>query len=438
MSKDIKDDHVCQMVDMTNISIHENYERFIEVLEQTKGIEFKREDIKSAISNTEHAIYYYPQSIITTNSNMPCFVASPKLFKILNDCGKTLKTEFKELKDRTVQIRKIKINNNEIGIVRLGDISEVRQGLATGDNDAYMFQNPDARGTYRSIENFKGFLLTKKDLEEIRSNNDLRRQIIDKGISKGNKNSNLYFGGRYIVPYDKGGESDAEGGWMPNYFVPTNYYIDWSEWAIKRMKTYTIAERIREYNEKKQIKTAYETTACAVFRSPERYFTDAISFSRTGVYSPTFRLGSISPFDTEGSMIFQNHFSNKQLLGILTTVLIRYLLKNYIGHTIHAQVDELKEIIIPICSFPLIEKIVQKIIIKQKENPRYDYASHEQIEINRMVYESYDLNAQDIEEVENWYARRYPKLSQAQKCNLRKLGKSDDYLVQYGLKTEKT
>jgi hypothetical protein len=37
--------------------------------------------------------------------------------------------------------------------------------------------------------------------------------------------------------------------------------------------------------------------------------------------------------------------------------------------------------------------------------------------------------------IENWYARRYSKLSEAQKQNLRDLGKSDDYLVLYGYKS---
>ncbi|ALB42567.1 hypothetical protein AA650_20795 [Anabaena sp. WA102] len=36
------------------------------------------------------------------------------------------------------------------------------------------------------------------------------------------------------------------------------------------------------------------------------------------------------------------------------------------------------------------------------------YPSHEQIEIDKLVYEVYGLNAEDIAEVENWYARRYP------------------------------
>ena len=59
---------------------------------------------------------------------------------------------------------------------------------------------------------------------------------------------------------------------------------------------------------------------------------------------------------------------------------------------------------------------------------------NEQIEIDKFVYEAYGLTAEDVQEVENWYARRYPKLSAAQKANLRALGKSDDYLELYGMK----
>ena len=68
--------------------------------------------------------------------------------------------------------------------------------------------------------------------------------------------------------------------------------------------------------------------------------------------------------------------------------------------------------------------------------------SHLKHQIDVMVYHLYGLSyeeacvidAEDVQEVENWYARRYPKLSGAQKANLRALGKSDDYLELYGLK----
>ena len=56
-------------------------------------------------------------------------------------------------------------------------------------------------------------------------------------------------------------------------------------------------------------------------------------------------------------------------------------------------------------------KLVKQIIEKQKQNPRYDYMSNEQKEIDKLVYEMYGLNKDDIHEVETWYARRYPKLA---------------------------
>ncbi len=151
-------------------------------------------------------------------------------------------------------------------------------------------------------------------------------------------------------------------------------------------------------------------------------------------FSPTFRIGAISTFDTEGSMIFQDYFSMENLSGVLSSKMTRYIGKVFIGHTVHAQVDELKELVISSIKAEPLTKLVRKIIQKQKSNLRYDYSSHEQIEIDKLVYEAYGLNAEDVQEVENWYARRYAKLSTAQRANLRALGKSDDYLELYGLK----
>ncbi len=429
--RQIREGHICQMADLTNISIHDRFERFMELLHETEGVDF--EEVKPSVSSEEYAIYYYPQALIRTNSNLPFFVASPKLFALMNDMGEVAKGEL-ELNGKKIKTRKIPLNGKEIEVVKLGEVAEVRQGLATGDNQAYLFQNPEARGTYKDINEYNEYLLTDDDMDKIRNDDKLRLAIIEKGISKTDKKSDRYFGGKYIVPYDKGGESDAQGGWMPNYFVPTNYFIDWSEWAVHRMKTFTIAERIREYGEAKAIKPNYETTTCAVIRSPETYFGKSISFSRTGVYSPTFRLGSQSAYDTEGSMIFQKVLDQHQSLGILTSKLTRFQLKNFIGNTVHSQVDELKELKLIVKSNKVIANCTKSIIENQRVENDYDYASHEQIEIDKLVYEAYGLNAEDVQEVEAWYARRYPKLSQAQKANLRKLGKSDDYLELYGMK----
>ena len=88
-----------------------------------------------------------------------------------------------------------------------------------------------------------------------------------------------------------------------------------------------------------------------------------------------------------------------------------------INHSVNFGVDDIKEVLV----LPLIEGLAPKvasIIFKQKSNPLYDYASNEQIEIDRLVYEAYGLNEDDIREVENWYARRYPALAAAQRANL--------------------
>jgi hypothetical protein len=122
-------------------------------------------------------------------------------------------------------------------------------------------------------------------------------------------------------------------------------------------------------------------------------------------------------------------------LGFLTSKTTRFFIKNFIDNTVHASADKLKETtILANTEIERVKNLVVKIIQSQKSNPRYDYASHEQIKIDKLVYEAYGLNAEDVQEVENWYARRYPKLSVAQKANLRALGKSDDYLALYGLK----
>lgn len=424
-------DHKCQMVDLTNVSIHEQYQKFTEILQMTVS------DLKvEHISNSEYAIYTYNQRIIQSNSNLPFFVASPSLFRLMydgNDPENRPETIQKKINEKSVKVRKIRINGKIIESVKLGDIAEVKVGLQTGDNLSYLYQRPEARGNYRNIEDFIEYLLTEDDLNRIRGEEELLLDVIQRGISKDNPKSRRYFGGRYIVPYDKGGESDADEGWMPNYYVPTNYFIDWSESAIERMKTYTIAQRIIDNNENKTIKEHYYFTRCAVFRSPEKYFSPAISFSRTGIYSPTFRIGSKTPFDTEGSMIFQSYYKISALLGLLTSKMIRYLLKNYIGHTVHSQVDELKELVIPLKLNYSIGEVVESIIKNQILQSDYDYSSYEQNLIDHYIYKDYFLALSEIEEIENWYSRHYPKLSVAQKANLKKLGKSDDYLELYRL-----
>ncbi|MDD3492001.1 MAG: N-6 DNA methylase [Candidatus Thermoplasmatota archaeon] len=361
--------------------------------------------------NERFAVYRYLQNLVRLNSNLPIFVASPKLFQLMND------TSCQTLQKEGLEVRHIPFNNTTVELVRFGDIADIKVGLQTGDNKYYLYQNPQAHGTYRDINHYREFLLSQEELNRIVEDNILREKIIERGFHKSKDEDNfdpdLWFDGRYIVPYDKGGESDTESGWLPNYYVPTDYFIDWSTESVTRMKTLTIADRIREYNEDKEIKPHYETTTAAVIRNKEYYFKEGITFSRTGYYCPTFRFNSKGPFDTEGSVIFfKDEFPIDFEIAVLCSKVVKYLLKNYIGHTVHTQVDELKELPILTKDDAAVVSKVRSIVTKQKVNSRYDYMGNEQKEIDQIIYKMYGLSDDDIDEVEKWYARRYPKLAQ--------------------------
>lgn len=397
------------VADLTNISTRRQVPQFRELI-------FNLETFAGE-ATPDYAVYAYPQSLIATNSHLPIFVASPKLFGLMNDSTAASQKHAlnPEEPEKTITLRIIDMNDKTLSLVKFGEIAEVRQGLATGDNDYYIFQNPEARGSYKNIREYSQYLLTDEDLGRIKTNEELRLKIIDKGlhqsVSEANFDPDRYFGGRFILRYDKGGESDAGQGWLPNYYVPTDYFIDWSSISIERLRSYTIAQRIIDKNERKIIKPHYYNTKAAIIRSPKSYLKPGITFSRTGQYSPSFRINSTTIFDTEGSTLFLNIKNTELILGVLNSKLIKYLLKNFVGHSVHTQVDELKELVIPNENETVeIQTLVSQIITKQKQNPRYDYQSYEQREIDRLVYELYGINEADIQEVERWYARRYPKL----------------------------
>jgi len=183
--------------------------------------------------------------------------------------------------------------------------------------------------------------------------------------------------------------------------------VDWSQEAVKRMKTLTVRQRDGEGEDK----------LCSKIQNKGYYFKKGLTWSLGGFYSPTFRLSGLGIFDVMGSRaVIRDENILIQINAIVSSKLGKFLMKNYLDHTIILQIDELKEMPLSISVNGVIEKLVEQIIKKQKQNPRYDYMSNEQKEIDKLVYEMYGLNADDIKGVETWYARRYPKL--AKFCNI--------------------
>ncbi|MBA4407836.1 MAG: putative DNA binding domain-containing protein [Bacteroidota bacterium] len=392
--------------DLTNISTRKEVPEFRDKL-------FHLETYSGQYS-PQFAVYNYHQNLLNTNSNKPIIVGSPKLFLLMNDttCLKVTKQIGAGGTSQEAEIRKIDFNGKEIELVRFGDMAEVRQGLATGDNHYYLYQNPEARGSYRDINLYRQFLLTEVDLDKIRKNELVRMKVIENGIHKFQSepdfDTDCWFDGHYIAPYDKGGESDTDEGWLPNYHVPTNYFIDWSSDSIFRLKTLTTRER----NKLNEI-IGGDDRLCSRFQNKEYYFNEAVTFSPTGIYAPTFRLLKYGTFDKEGSAIFSTIYTTYELIALLASKMNRYFQKQYINGTVHSMQGDIVEsnLLTPEKISDIFQTLIEELVNNQKIDNRYNYFANEQKEIDRLVYELYGLNEEDINEVETWFARRYPKLA---------------------------
>ncbi len=328
------------------------------------------------VQTTTYARYTYPQATIGTYDNYSFFIASPRLYALMSDSRFT----------------------------KLGAIADVRQGLATADNEYYLRKRDGVRGSYRLLDESE--LLTDAEIAAL--TDDEKQNGVDPARH----------GGRHFVPYDKGGESDAEGGWMPNYHVPTGYFIDWSKAAVNRLRTATIADVKTRKGETGKIKPGDSATRAAVIRNPQYYFRAGVTFSPTGIYSPSFRKGAGGVFGNKGSTIFSDTLSPEATMGHAGNIVARYLLKNYASHTVETGEEVLGQLPLPLFDEGAkvqLENLVAAIVEKQKADPRYLYHRHEQKEIDALVCQLYGLTDDDIREVTLWYCRRYDKLAAAQR-----------------------
>jgi len=390
ITNNVRGENELIVADLTNISTRTE-------IEQLRRLLYHLEN-HIGESTSIYAVYTYSQDLVLSNSNKPIFVGSPKIFKLMQDTD--IQIIEKIISGKKVPVRQIQFNGKTIELVRFVDIAEVKVGLQTGDNKAYLYQNPEARGSYRNIEIYKDYLLSEKELESIAKNETRRMKVIEQGIYKTRDergfDEDRWFGGRFIVPYDKGGASDTDAGWLPNYYVPTDYFIDWSKESVHRIKT------------KKSNKQGGKIASR--FQNIEYYFKTGLTLSYTGQYAPNLRLNSIGVFDVGGSSIFSN-INKFQILGNFVCKITKYLGKNYIDHTVNFQVDENKELPLLLKVPEKVIDLVLKIIEKQKLESKYDYFKNEQKEIDKLIYALYGLDDTDIKEVETWYARRYPKLA---------------------------
>jgi hypothetical protein len=329
------------------------------------------------------ARYKTRQGIINISSLRTIFDGFPNLYQFMDDRENAkdpvvVLKNMETLKDTEFSIK----NVNNVNILKLGKIATAKQGLIP----------PSTRDYYRIVSGVKGgavkgsYIDVEKDIaltpeEVLLLSNDEKED----GILISDP-----FHDKHFIPLDKSGSSDISGKSLSQYFRPIEFYVNWSREAVKKMK----------YDKKGR------------FQGASYYFKNGISYSDTGIYSPTFRLSQGSVFDQKGSCIFSDYFSTEFLLGILNSKLIKYFVKVFINHSVSSQVDSIKEIPVAIPTNNqrnTIESIVHKIIDSQKLDHSYDFYN-EQIELDECIYELYNLNDMQKNEVRAWYDRRYPKL----------------------------
>lgn len=309
------------------------------------------------VQTTEFARYTYRQTLIVTNENYPFFIASSTLFSRIFD-------------GRLQQL------GGENGI------AGAHHGISTGDNKKYVRAEPGTRGAYPEIT--EAMKMSVKEMKALKATEKVE------GVDKDWKKLKGCF-----VPFDKGGESDPESGWLPNYYVPTRYYINWAKGAIRDMKK----------------------NKGAAWKNEDYFFKPGITFSISGIYAPTFRLNSKAVFEAKGSCIFTHAMDLEVMLAILCSRIARYELKNFIKHTVDTSGDDVDAFRFPMPTAiqkDQLKTLVHAIIEKQMVDQRYPYHMHEQKEIDKLVYDLYGLSDADIREVELWFCRRYPPLAEPQ------------------------
>ncbi|MBK9175264.1 MAG: putative DNA binding domain-containing protein [Flavobacteriales bacterium] len=368
--------HPLITADLTNLDPHKELPAFRDVM-------YCLEDHVGEV-NARYAVYQYPQDLVFTCHNLPLFAANPEHFTLVQDMLLARK-----------DLREVQFNGATVTLRRLGDYAEINQGLSTGDLGYYVRRVEAGEGL---AEVDPSLLLTDKELKALTTDEKLN------GVDP------LKYGGRHFIPYDKGGSSDTDAGWLPNYYVPPKFFINWSRKSLKRLRTMTIAARKKENGELDKIKPGDDRKIASALRNQDKWFVDALGVSTTGKYSPTFRLSYGSVAENTSSTVVLKEDSKSFMLGVLCSKLNRYLSKAFMNHTVHTQESDVQEMVVPLHS-DAIAGLVDSIIAKQRREPMYNYLAAEQRVIDEFVYEAYGLGERDIDEVETWFARTYPKLA---------------------------
>lgn len=330
----------------------------------------------------------------------PIVAGRPSLYFLSAESPYPQKVRWAKVKFPNIgEIQGLEVARSErwIPIVKLWQLAQVRQGLATADDEKFTRKTPGVKPNARR-QNIKDV-----DLRCTLSGDSLSN-LTAEDKSNGIKVTDLKRD-RYFVPFDKGGEQDTAKGELRAFWSPIDYWIDWSEGSVKTLK--------------KRNKWSPGTPKKPRFQNKEHYFKSGIRFSPTGLYAPTFELSFGGVFGHNGSLIlpFSDEIT-KYLLGVLCSPITRYLTKNFLQHTVKAEIDVVRQIPIPVPTdeqLSTIVSFVDKIIVSRLKG---DYAHDEMDACWKEVYKLYEIPKEDEEEINTWFKRRYPHFGKANQSDV--------------------
>ena len=331
-------------------------------------------------SGTRTARYTVRQGILSTFSRVPIFEGWPSLFKFMQDVFPSILPTKKLPRfdgNAKKEVRVAKIKGKEF--VKLREIADVRVGLQSGDNKRF----------YRVAKGAKGGAV-KGGYEEVSPKNVMSDADLS-ALSDAEKADGVVINDptndKYFVPLDKAGLADIEGGLLRIFYQPVEFYVDWSRNSVKVMQGLKSAR----------------------FQNQQYYFKKGVSYSMTGIYSPTFRLSHGAVMDQKSPCIFSDTISPEFLLGVLSSTLTKYFVKAFINHGVDSQVEDVPIVLPSKVEGKAIEDKVSEIVKELKAVPNYDYRP-KLAELDELVFDLFGLTSAERKEVQTWYVRRYPAL----------------------------
>jgi hypothetical protein len=268
-------------------------------------------------------------------------------------------------------------------IIKKEDVFDVVGYLKSLNTESRSGVSPDIM---RRVIIFGGIPESEEDLKDLWKFPKLPEDL--KGLNKDLKEEieieyrELIDKGKWIE-FTRGGESENI------YWNPIDRFINWSRQNVKWLF----------------VNSGKKGTGMPVIRNPNYYFTEGITYIDIGGAEIKARILTASIYDHTAHSFFpdEKDTSPKYLLGILNSSFASYFANEYLNHTMHFELNDIRllPIVIPTeAQRKEIEILVDQAIEIQKRR----YETKEESEKDHLWQELQELQNQRNRKVEEIYA----------------------------------